>query len=165
MTPLAGLLALLGTINLLLGTKLVLLALEEEAVGAPRAAWEAALPRSIVNLTGRPPIEAYAEITAHPVFYRSREPFVPPPPAPPRPLPMPAVPPPVVATDPGLLLGGVMINGRMSKAYLLSKGGPGGGSWVNENETYQGWRVKTIDGSGVRIEQAGRAIELQLYPN
>lgn len=57
-----------------------------------------------------------------------------------------------------------MINGGTSKAYLQSRGGAGAGSWINENETFQGWRVTSIDASGVRIEQEGRAIELQLYP-
>jgi hypothetical protein len=161
-TPLLGVLAVLGAINLLLGAKLVTLALGEDPAAPPRAAWEASLPRSIAGLAGRPPVEAYAEITAHPVFTRSREPFVPSPPPPPRPVPV--VPQPVVSADPGLLVGGVMIHAGTSKAYLQSKAGPGDGAWVTENETYQGWQVKMIDPSGVRIEQAGRMIELQLYP-
>ncbi|CCD93737.1 exported hypothetical protein [Bradyrhizobium sp. ORS 375] len=162
-SPRLGVLAVLGTVNLMLGAKLSMLAFGDETVGLPRAAWEAALPRSVASLAGRPPVDAYAEITAHPVFYRSREPFVAPPPPPPRPLPAPVVAS-LVAADPGLMVGGVMIHGGVSKAYLQSKSGPGGGSWVTKNESYQGWQVKMIDPSGVRIEQAGRTIELQLYP-
>ncbi|CCD97463.1 hypothetical protein BRAS3809_1000001 [Bradyrhizobium sp. STM 3809] len=164
MTPQFGALAVLGTINLVLATKLLTLGLEADRAGLPRAGWESALPRSIGGLAERPPIAAYAEITARPAFSRSRQPFVPPPPPPPRPLPHPVVPPPMVSADPGLQVAGVMIQGGKSKAYLQSNGGPGGGSWVTENESYNGWQVKMIDPSGVRIEQAGRAIELQLYP-
>ncbi|MGJ4961314.1 hypothetical protein [Bradyrhizobium sp. HKCCYLRH3061] len=162
MTPLAGVLALLACLNVLLGARLATLSLGGEASSSGRAAWEAPVPRTIATVVGRQPLERYAEILAHPVFQKSREPFVPPPPAPPA--PMPVVAPPPAAADPGLLVGGVMINGGTSKAYLQSRGGAGAGSWINENETFQGWRVTSIDASGVRIEQEGRAIELQLYP-
>lgn len=160
--PQAGILALLAGLDLLLGAWLATLVVGGEAAGARRAAWEAPVPRTMASVAGRQPLQTYAEILAHPVFQKSREPFVPPPPA--RPPPMPVAAPPPVATDPGVLVGGVMINGGTSKAYLLSKGGGSPGSWINENETFQGWRVTSIDASGVRIEQAGRAIELQLYP-
>jgi hypothetical protein len=162
MTPLAGVLALLACLNLLLGAWLATLVVGGEAPGPGRAALDAPVPRAMASVAGRQPLETYAETLAHPVFQKSREPFVPPPPAPPPPMPVAAPPP--VATDPGLLVGGVMINGGTSKAYLLSKVGAGAGSWINENETFQGWRVTSIDATGVRIEQAGRGIDLQLYP-
>ncbi|MGJ5180694.1 hypothetical protein ACQR16_26015 [Bradyrhizobium oligotrophicum] len=164
MTPRLGVMAFLGAINLVLGAKLAMLALGGGTAGVPRAAWEAALPQSIAKLAERPPLDAYAEITARPVFSRSRQPFLPPPPPPPRPVAAPAVLPPMVPADPGLQVGGVVIQAGRSKAYLQSKGGPSGGSWVSEDESYQGWQVKMIDPSGVRIEQAGRSIELKLYP-
>ncbi|WP_315804666.1 MULTISPECIES: hypothetical protein [unclassified Bradyrhizobium] len=160
--PQAAVLALLAGLDLVLGAWLATSVGGGEAPGARRAAWEAPVPRTMAGVAGRQPLQTYAEILAHPVFQKSREPFVPPPPAPPPPMPVAAPPP--VATDPGLQVGGVMINSGTSKAYLLSKVGGGAGSWVNENETFQGWRVTSIDASGVRIEQAGRAIELQLYP-
>ncbi|WP_315813950.1 MULTISPECIES: hypothetical protein [unclassified Bradyrhizobium] len=160
MTPLAGVLGLLACLDVLLGARLATLVVGGEAPGAGRAAWDAPVPRAMASVAGRQPLETYAEILAHPVFQKSREPFVPLPPAPPP--PMPVVAPPPVAADPGLAVGGVMINGGTSKAYLLSK--TGAGSWINENETFQGWRVTSIEASGVWIEQAGRAIELQLYP-
>jgi hypothetical protein len=161
-TPRAGVLALLAFLDLLLGAWLATLVVGGEAPGARRAAWEAPVPRSMASVAGRKPLGTYAEILSHPVFQKSREPFVPPPPAPLP--PMPVIAPPLVAVDAGLLVGGVMINGGTSKAYLLSKVGGGAGSWVNENEIFQGWRVTSIDASGVRVEQAGRAIDLQLYP-
>ncbi|WP_316182568.1 MULTISPECIES: hypothetical protein [unclassified Bradyrhizobium] len=153
-------LAVLGTINLVLGAKLVILGLGEETVGSQRAAWNAELPRSMASHVERPRTDAYTEIVAHPIFSKSREPFVPLPPAPPLPVP----PQQAVTADPGFIVGGIMITGRASKAYLLSKAGGGVGSWVDEKGTFQGWTVKTIDASGVRIEQVGRTIELQLYP-
>ncbi|MGC2781324.1 MAG: hypothetical protein WA418_37370 [Bradyrhizobium sp.] len=153
-------LAVLGTINLVLGAKLVILGLGEETVGSQRAAWNAELPRSMVGHAERPRADAYTEIVAHPVFSKSREPFVPPPPA----APLPVGPQQTATADPGLIVGGITITGRASKAYLLSKAGGGVGSWVDEKEMFQGWKVKTIDASGVRIEQVGRVIELQLYP-
>jgi hypothetical protein len=161
--PLLGGLAVLGAINLILGTKLVILALGSDLAVLPRAAWEAPLPQSIANFPGRSPLDAYAEITAHPVFSRSREPFRPPPS--PQPPSGPVAPPPVVTADPGLQVAGVVVRaGRGGRAYLQSKGASGGGSWVSENELYQGWQVQMIDPSGVRIEQSGRVVELQLYP-
>ncbi|WP_311976463.1 hypothetical protein [Bradyrhizobium aeschynomenes] len=162
MTPLAGVLALLVGLDLLFGAWLATLVGGGEAPGARRAAWEAPVVRTMAGVAERQPLQTYAEILAHPVFQKSREPFVPPPPPPPPSTPV--IAPPPVVVDAGVLVGGVMINGGTSKAYLLSKVGGGAGSWVTENETFQGWRVTSIDASGVRIEQAGRAIELQLYP-
>ncbi len=155
-----GVLAVLGTINLVLGAKLAILGLGEETVGSQRVAWNAELPRSMAGYAERPRADAYTEIVARPVFSKSREPFVPPPPAP----PLPVAPQQAVTADPGLIVGGIMITTRESKAYLLNKAGGGVGSWVDEEGMFQGWKVKTIDASGVRIEQVGRVIELQLYP-
>lgn len=68
-----------------------------------------------------------------------------------------------VAADPGLAVGGVMIKSGLSKAYLFSKAGSGG-AWTGEGETFQGWKVKSVKSTGVKLEQAGRSIELNLYP-
>ncbi|MGJ4946776.1 hypothetical protein [Bradyrhizobium sp. HKCCYLS20291] len=152
--------AALAAADLLLGAKLVVLGWRDEPMSSQPAARPAPLAMSLAGIAGQRPAEAYSDILAHPVFHRSREPFVPPPPAPP---PAPVIPPPVVAVDPGLAVGGVMINRGKSKAFLLSRSGAGG-MWVDERDTFQGWQVKSIDAAGVRIEQGGRAIELQLYP-
>jgi len=161
-TPQSCVLVVLACLDLLLGVWLTTLSVGGEASGARRGAWEVPVPRTMASVAGRQPLEKYAEILAHPVLQKSRERFVPPPPAPPSPMPVAAPPP--VAADPGLLVGGVVINGGTSKAYLLSKVAAGAGSWINVNETFQGWQLTSIDASGVRIEQAGRAIDLQLYP-
>ncbi|MBR1252567.1 hypothetical protein JQ634_02500 [Bradyrhizobium sp. AUGA SZCCT0240] len=92
------------------------------------------------------------------MFFKSREPFVPAQPPPPA---VPVAPP--VVVDPGLLVGGVMINNGLSRAYLLGNAGQVG-VWVGEGDMLQGWTVKSIDKAGVKIEQGGRTIDLQLYP-
>ena len=121
--------------------------------------WNVNLTGSVANATNRRPVESYGQILARPVLFKSREPFVPPPPAPPA---VTAAPPPV-AVDPGLVVGGVMIKNGLSKAYLFSKTGPGG-TWAGEGETFQGWKVKSVNRTGVKLEQAGRSIDLSLYP-
>jgi hypothetical protein len=149
-----------GSLNLLLMAAVARQIRAYDATGNDAAAWDARLAGSIAGVTGRKPAEDYGQILAHPVFFKSREPFVLAPPPPP---PRPSVPPPVALVDPGLVVGGVMLKSGVSKAYLVSQAGSGG-TWVNEGETIQGWQVMSIDQSGVRLAQAGRAIELQLYP-
>jgi hypothetical protein len=57
-----------------------------------------------------------------------------------------------------------MIKNGLSKAFLFSKTGSGG-TWAAEGETFQGWHVKSINGTGARLEQSGRSMDLQLYPH
>lgn len=131
---------------------------DHEAITTP-STWETGLS-SIARATGRKPAETYAQILAHPVFFKSRVPFVPPPPPPPSSPKNPAV---AAVIDPGLFVEGVMIKTGLSRAFLLSKSGMNG-AWVAEGEIFQGWQVKSIDGGGVKLEQGGRPLELQLYP-
>lgn len=119
--------------------------------------WSANLPSLKTNTANRTPIEGYSQILTRPVFFRSREPFVPAP----RPAQTPLVAPTVI--NPGLTVGGIMIKNDLSKAYLLGSAGSGG-AWTAEGETFQGWKVRSIDKTGVKLEQAGRSIDLQLYP-
>jgi hypothetical protein len=123
--------------------------------------WNVNLTGSVANPTNRRPVESYGQILARPVLFKSREPFVPPPPAPPS---VTVTPPPSVAADPGLAVGGVMIKSGLSKAYLFSKIGPGG-AWAGEGETFQGWKIKSVNRTGVKLEQAGHSIDLRLYPS
>jgi hypothetical protein len=126
---------------------------------ADKIDWNVNLTGSVANATNRRPVESYGQILARPVLFKSREPFVPPPPAPPA---VTVAPPPVIV-DPGLAVGGVMIKRGFSKAYLFSKAGSGG-AWAGEGETFQGWKVKSVKSTGVKLEQTGRSIELSLYP-
>lgn len=129
-------------------------------VAAGKIDWNVNLTGSVANATNRRGVESYGQILARPVLFKSREPFVPAPPAPPS---VAVAPPPPVAVDPGLAVGGVMIKNGLSKAYLFSKAGPGG-AWAGEGETFQGWKVKSVKSTGVKLEQTGRSIELSLYP-
>jgi hypothetical protein len=108
------------------------------------------------------PIAAYPQTLARPVFFKSREPYVPPPPAPP-PLPQPVAAPPPAPVDPGLVLGGVVIMDGAQKAYIFNKADTRG-AWLAEGETILGWKVESIDAITARLQQVDRSIELQLYP-
>jgi hypothetical protein len=122
--------------------------------------WNADLSDSVAGASGRKPLEAYGEILAHPVFFKSRTPFVP---DSPKQITVAAAPPPPVVVDPGLAVGGVMIKNGLNRAYLFSRAGQGGG-WASEGEMFQGWKVTVVDKTGVKLEQGGRSIDLQLYP-
>jgi hypothetical protein len=106
------------------------------------------------------PVNDYNFILAHPVFYKSREPYVPPPPPPPPPPPKAAPPPPI---DPGLTLGGIVINRGIRKAYLLSKADPRG-EWRQEGDNIMGWTLQSVAESHATLRQQDRTIELHLYP-
>ena len=84
-----------------------------DRVTAPAAKWKPKLSNSTDGILKAVRIDGYTETLAHPVFFKTREPFVPPPPV----LPKPVVIPPPVFIDPGLVLGGVMILPTVRKAY------------------------------------------------
>ena len=154
----AGLLTIVG-INVVLLVEVTTQIMSDDPVTVDKVDWNAHLSGSVASAAGRKPLEAYGEILAHPVFFKSRQPFVPPSP---KPTAVAVAPPPVVV-DPGLVVGGVMIKNGLNKAYLLSRAG-GGGAWATEGEAFQGWKVTSVDKSGVKLEQSGRFIDLQLYP-
>jgi hypothetical protein len=126
-----------------------------------KAEWSLGLSAAALNAAGRQPVDAYRQILARPLFFKSRLPFVPPPP--PAPPPAPIAAPPPAAVDPGIALGGVMMKDNIKKAYVFSKAGTGG-AWASEGEEFMGWKVTAIDRAGTRLEQRGRSIDLQLYP-
>jgi hypothetical protein len=158
----------LRTIGLLIGLSInagllasvVTQASSDGVAAVDRIPWNVNLPGSVANNGNRKPIEGYEQILARPVFFKSRLPFVPAPPAPP---PIPVVPPPVAIADAGFAVGGVMIKNGLNKAYLFSKAGAGG-AWTGEGESFQGWKLTSVEGNGVKLEQSGRSIDLQLYP-
>jgi hypothetical protein len=93
---------------------------DEQPLGT--AIWSPRLPDPGEGFVVFKPIEAASETLRHPLFFKTRAPFVSrPPPPPPKPSPAP-----VVQADPGLVLGGVVINRDLRKAYLLSKADPRG---------------------------------------
>jgi hypothetical protein len=104
---------------------------------------------------------AYQQALAHPIFFKTRLTFAPPPPPPPPPVSRPA-PPPAPAADPGLAVGGVVINGEVKNAYVFRKADHSG-SWLAEGEEIMGWKVHSIDNGGAKLRKDDRNIELQLY--
>jgi hypothetical protein len=136
----------------------------EPDMKAPAAALDpAASPAASQRDRPRPRlIAAYGQTLAKPVFFKTRAPYVPPPPAPP-PSPKPVSTPPPVPADPGLVLGGVMVAEQAKKAYIFNKVDQRGG-WFGEGETILGWKVELIDAAAARLRQGDRSIELQLYP-
>jgi hypothetical protein len=114
------------------------------------------------SLPNSKPIMAFAQTMARPVFYKSREPFVPPPPAPP-PIPKVAVPPPPPVAQPNFALGGVMITEDAKKAYVVNKA-TSQGEWLSEGESIMGWTLQFVDTTSAKLQQAERTVELQMYP-
>lgn len=153
----ASLLLLMG-IDLWLLKIVAIEILSEDPSVADKVEWNANLAASSQGPAKQKPIDAYREIVAHPVFSKSREPFVPPPPPPPV-----AVAPPPAPVDPGLVLGGVMIKHDFKKAYVFSRAGTNG-AWIKEGEDFMGWKVVSIGKGGAKLEQMGRSIDLSLYP-
>jgi len=158
----AALAALVG-VNLWLLTIILAGAVGEEPAPMAAPAWDAKLSGPGKGETAAKPITAYRQTLAQPVFFKTREPYVAPPPvASPTPAAMPKPPPPVIV-DPGLKVAGVIIAAGVRKAYIHGKTDPHG-NWVSEGETLTGWKVQAIDAGGVKLQQQDRTIELQLYP-
>jgi hypothetical protein len=105
------------------------------------------------------PLSAYGQALAHPLFFKTRSPYVPPPTALSKPNPPPAV----AVPDPILSVAGIIIDDKLKKAYLIKQNEPQG-AWVTEGEVVQGWTVQTITPSGIAVKQNQRTIEFALYP-
>jgi hypothetical protein len=157
--------AALAAVNVWLRTVLIAGVTGGEPAALAAPAWNPNLPGAGEDAPAARPINAYRETLVHPVFFKTREPYV----APPRPVAPPApamlakpAPPPIV--DPGLIVGGVIISGDVRKAYVYGKTDPHG-TWVSEGETLAGWKVGAIDPDGIKLQQQDRTIELQLYPS
>jgi hypothetical protein len=165
-SPLAAAgLALLAGVNLWLLSIILGDATGEGAPPVAAPAWDAKLSGPGRDGAAAKPISAYRQTLAQPVFFKTREPYVAPPPrpaAPPTPVAIPKPPAPVVV-DPGLTVAGIIIGAGVRKAYIHGKSDPHG-SWVSEGEALTGWKVQTIGPDGVKLQQQDRTIELQLYP-
>jgi len=163
--PLAGLgLAILAGVNVWLLTIVLGDLTGAEPAPAAAPALDAKLSDSGQDGAAVQPITAYRETLAHPVFFKSREPYVPPRSAPaPTPAAVAKPPPPPVIVDPGLTVAGVIISEGVRKAYIRGKS-DSHGSWVIEGESLIGWKVESIDAGGVKLRQHNQMIELQLYP-
>jgi hypothetical protein len=172
-SPLAdGALVVLGVANLVVLIWLVqtMFADAKLNIGTAQSMLAAVAQRERSGSTPKPP-SAYQATLNRPVFFKTRQPYVPPPPPPP-PAPTPPPPPPQIVEvappvppDPELTLAGVIITAGVKRAYLVPKENPGWGSWIGEGEEIQGWRVNAISDSSVALQNAGRTVQLLLYNN
>jgi hypothetical protein len=105
------------------------------------------------------PISAYSRILAQPVFFRTRAPYLPPPPPAPVTQNIQA---PAPVVNPGLSVAGVIINEKLRKAYLLKQNEPAG-TWVAEGENVLGWTLQSVKPTGITLTQSNRTIDLELY--
>jgi hypothetical protein len=123
-----------------------------------RVEWSPALSAPAPNGARRRPIDGYRQILTRPLFFKSREPYVPPPPPPPAP----------IAASPAsgcrsrYLARGNHDEGRYQKGLFLRHAGTGG-TWTSEGDEFMGWKVTAIDRTGTRREQRGHSLDLQLY--
>lgn len=108
----------------------------------------------------RKPVDAYKETLARPIFFKTRQPYVPPPPPSAASQPAAAVAP---VVDPGFVLGGVIIERALRKAFLFSRANPQG-TWVSEGDNLLGWTLRSVAATGVELQQQGRTIGVSLYP-
>jgi hypothetical protein len=120
--------------------------------------WKPDLMSSFERTEKKKKLESYQQILAQPIFYKTRKPFVPPPPT-----PVVNATPPATVVDPGFIVAGVIITGEIKRAYIYTKTN-NSGTWTKEGEDFLGWKVRSVDRDSVRLEQAGRTIEISLYP-
>jgi hypothetical protein len=147
-------------INVVLLTAIARSLTVADATILDKAEWNSGLSDSFGHVFSRKPIDSYRQILAKPIFFKSREPFVPPPPSP---TPVSKVLSPPSFVDPNLVLGGVMIRKDARKAYLFSRVNTGG-AWIGQGEEFMGWQIKSIDEKSATLEQKGQSMNLQLYP-
>jgi hypothetical protein len=157
----AGLIGI-GGLNLILMGAIGSILWEDEATGDVRA-WSPPLTTSSIDVAAIKPIAAYHFALAQPLFFKSRQPFVPPPPSPQPIAASPPPPAPAVPVDPGLALGGVIVTKQVRKAYVFNRSNAQG-SWVGEGEQASGWSVQSIDQARAVLRKDGRTLELLLYP-
>jgi hypothetical protein len=137
--------------------------LSSNALAPTRVDWTPPVATGDTEPSDTKPIARYSQTLAHPIFFKTREPFVPPPANPPPPPPtMRPSPPPVVA-DPGLMLGGIMVMQGVRKAYVFRRTDPSG-TWVTHGEDFMGWKIQAIDAAGIVLGNGDRKLSLKLYP-
>jgi hypothetical protein len=154
---LGGIAALAAANIWLLSMVVAQIVVDDQAV-ADEARWVPRLAKLDAAETHATPAAAHQDILTHPVFAKSRAPFVAPPPPPPK--PSPAAP---VFTDPGFVLGGIMVDGEIRKAYLLQKANRNG-TWVGEGDEFSGWKVQSITPDAAKLKRDSQIIEVRLYP-
>jgi general secretion pathway protein N len=127
-------------------------------VAAPASPVPAALHLGNSGSTALPKPAEYAAIAEHPLFYPTRRPWVPPPPAaaPDRPAP----PPKGASSLENYQLTGVVIGARGRTAVLKVKSG-GKTVILDEGQKLDGWTLRAIGPDGLHFEAAGASIDLK----
>jgi hypothetical protein len=123
--------------------------------------WTPKLSTSQDGAMGIKAPRAHDQTLSHPVFFKTRDPFVARPVAP-FAATNSAAPSPVYV-DPGLVLGGIVITGSTRKAYIFQKTNPSG-NWVQEGDEIVGWKISSVSPGVATLRKDGRDIELLLYP-
>lgn len=68
-----------------------------------------------------------------------------------------------VVTDPGFVLGGIIVRGGVRMAYLSTRSSSVG-VWIGLGEELTGWKMKSIDEAGIVLHNGDRELSFQLYP-
>lgn len=105
-------------------------------------------------------VDNYKHVIERPVFFKTREPFVLPPPAPPTVVRV-APAPPII--DPGFVITGIMIVESIKRVYMSSRGN-GAGVWASEGDNIGGWKIVSVNRNSAKLEQNGRVLEVSLFP-
>ena len=158
----AGLIGL-GGLNLVLVDAIASTVWRDETTGDVPA-WSPPLTTSSIDVAAVKTKGPYHYALAQPLFFKSRQPFVPPPPPPPQPIAAAPPAPLAMPVDPGLALGGVIVTKQVRKAYVFNRS-DAKGSWVAEGEQAAGWSVQSIDQARAVLRKDGRTLELLLYPH
>lgn len=151
--------AALGMFNVYLLSAVVQEMTSDNPTEADGASWVPRLARPDSTRTQARQAAPDQDILRHPVFSRSRAPFVPPPPSAPKAFAMAAP----VFTDPGFVLGGVMLNGEAKRAFLLRKANHIA-AWAAEGDDVEGWKLQSITAGTATLQKENHVIELRLYP-
>src|SRR5258708_30664347 len=77
----AGLFIVLG-FNVWLLMAIATEIISDRSAAADKVNWSPGLPSTVGNISSRKPIEGYGQILVRPVFFKTREPYVAPPPPP-----------------------------------------------------------------------------------
>ncbi len=152
-------LALLAVFNVYLMSVVVQQTASDDPKATADANWVPRLARTDSTGTQARQAASDQDILTHPVFSKSRAPFVPPPPPAPM-VPVVAAP---VFTDPGLVLGGVVLNGETKRAFLLQKANHIA-AWAAEGDDVKGWKLQSITAETATLQKESHVIELRLYP-
>lgn len=159
-------LALLGALNLAAAITLYSAAISQDRLGSFPAASSLAPETEIRGATAinPPPIEAYEQVIARPVFFKSRLPWIPPPAAA---APVPARPGANTERETGPELGdptlrAVVLATTVHKALIATEQQPEG-NWLKQGETVGGWELISIDSISATLRRGDKKKRLKLY--